>query len=366
MTGILRVMVVALATGIAGCASTTTGSLASYAPTLDPAPTPPQGLRAQFFGTTTVLIRDDKNAIMIDGFFSRPDALQLLLGKIEPDPVRIGEALNRGNVPDLDYLLVSHSHHDHAMDAPIVAEGRHATLVGSESTREIALGSGRYKLRFHLARAGEHVSAGLFKVTFFETAHAPYRFENPSRRSRDPIDPFRAWLDEKLAGEIKEPLSTPARFTEYKFGGNYVFLIEHPQGRILVVPSASVPHGLGNTKVDVVFLSIGDADKLSKKHIVAYWKKAVENTDARLVIPVHWDNLAGSLGAPLETPPPFFDDVGCAMQTLRFLNAGRAAIAFMPLFEPVALDVAHLRVAERSVDTSDTINPFTQGCRKGD
>jgi hypothetical protein len=74
-------------------------------------------------------------------------------------------------------------------------------------------------------------------------------------------------LKRKLAGDIHQRLETPARFTNYKLGLNYIFLIEHSQGRILVVPSAKVPLGLGDTKADVVFLSIADTDKLSNEHI---------------------------------------------------------------------------------------------------
>ena len=380
---VLRFIALAIMSGVGGCGSPPMQLVDSYAPTLNGEL---HGLRGQFFGTTTILLRDDDNAILFDGFFSRPSLESLVLTEIAPDSRRIDQALTRIDTQAVNYLFVSHSHLDHAMDAPAVAERTKATLVGWKSTCRIAQGwelsqgAGSAdeatsdskctlkRLKFLPAVAGDSVSAGNFKVTLLATSHAPYQFEDEPRRQRDFFDPLRAWLERKLAGEINRPLWPPARFTDYRLGDSYAFLIEHPHGNVLIVPSAGVPRDLGGVKANVVFLSIGDADKLSNEHIKEYWREVVQKTHAELVIPVHWDNQSGPLeDGPLKAFPSFVDNTACAMETLAFLNGGRVAIRFMPVFITVPLDSRSLSTLKHrnSGQGSDTVDPFEKGCRRG-
>ena len=289
------------------------------------------------------------------------------MGRIEPDRDRIRQALESIDLPKIDYVVVAHSHHDHAMDAPIVAELKHATLVGSQSTRNIAKGLRLGDLPFLYAYPGRQLSAGDFTVRFFVSPHSHYVFEEGRPHRRDLTDGFRTWLDEKLAGEIVKPLPMPACITDYKADNNYVMLIEHQQSnmRLLIVPSAGASLDLGDVKADVVFLGIGDADKLSNEHICQYWHEAVEKTEARLVIPVHWDNFFRPLDLKdphLQPFPPFVDDMACTMETIAFLNVGGVDIKFMPPLESVAFHFTGPRGVGKH-DAVGTSNPFTEGCR---
>jgi L-ascorbate metabolism protein UlaG (beta-lactamase superfamily) len=360
---VLLAMLVLCLCGTEGC-STAGLPFRTYVVPLD-APAA-QGLRGQFFGASTLLIRDDRNAILIDGFFSRPGWRELLegVGKIHPDPDLIEQRLANVEDATINYVLVAHSHHDHAMDAPIVARMRQSTLVGSESTRQISCGLGCGDVPFQPAEGP--LIAGDFTIRFFSTHHAPYPFEDAQGRSRDPLDPFRWWLERHLAGKIDHPLTPPVRITDYKVGHNYVFLIEHTQGKTLIVPSAGVPLDLGGAQADVVLLGIGDLDKLSNEHIRTYWKEAVEDTHARLVIPIHWDNFFRKLDDGLAPFPPVVDDVACAMETLTYFESHEAvAIRFMPLFRAVALDAGTARELGDQHETREMPDPFEKGCRAG-
>ena len=222
------------------------------------------------------------------------------------------------------------------MDALIVAQMRHATLVGSKSTRQISWGFGSPTVPFLLADSP--LIAGDFTITFFNAHHAPYQFEDEKGRRHDQFDWFRAWLERTLAGTI------------------------------LVVPSAKTPLELGDAQADVVLLGIGDLDKFSKDDIRTYWKAAVENTHARLVIPIHWDNFFRSLKHTLEPFPAFVDDVACAMETLTYLNSHKVAIRFMASFKTVPLDAATANTLgehEQSVQWPSEPDPFKDGCRAG-
>jgi L-ascorbate metabolism protein UlaG (beta-lactamase superfamily) len=347
-------IIIAVACVVAACKSNNYPPFESYAPTLPSTELPPKTLHARFFGTTTILISDGATSIMVDGFFSRPGLLRVLrgLGRIQSDYEQIDYALEKGNVGSIHVLLVAHSHHDHAMDAPAVARRYGALLVSSDSTRNIAAGMGLRNIPFRAIVHGtvlprEH--SGGFTIRFFESPHAPHKLK---------------FMEQMLAGTIDEPLYSPAYVWQYKLGHNYTFLLEHDLGNILIVASANVGLQLGDKKAAVVFLSIGNMDLLSNKKVNAYWQEAVINTGAKLVIPVHWDDFRYALNAPLKPFPYFVDDTACSMETIKFLAGDKVAVRFMPLFDPVLLSGTSARTAQHSA-TAKSRDPFTEGCRKG-
>lgn len=235
-------------------------------------------LTARFLGTSTIVISDGKTTIMTDGFLSRPSLGRLMLLPVSPRFRRIETALNRAKVTHVDAIFVAQSHHDHAMDTPYVAQRTGAKIVGSESTRQVALSVG-FPGRIETLRHGSRHDVGKFHVTVFQTPHS-----KPT--------PF--------PGEIAEDLSRRAWVEDYREGGNFSFLVEHPRGRILIVPARGCRIGqFQGVKADVVFLGIGGLG-VKEKLMIDYWKEAVEQTGAKSVFPIHWDNFFRELREPLE------------------------------------------------------------------
>ncbi|HBC19977.1 MAG TPA: MBL fold metallo-hydrolase, partial [Alcanivorax sp.] len=94
-----------------------------------------------FLGTSTVLVSDGTTHLLTDGYFSRVSIPQLF-GTIEPNQQRIDNALKQANISELDAIPVLHSHFDHAMDSPMVAQRTGAQLLGSASTAMVGRGGG--------------------------------------------------------------------------------------------------------------------------------------------------------------------------------------------------------------------------------
>jgi L-ascorbate metabolism protein UlaG (beta-lactamase superfamily) len=346
----MTAVVLTVASTITGCKLLSSPEIQFPSNTLAAAqPHERDGLRARFFGTTTILVADDNRSVMIDGFFSRPNALRVVLGGIEPDENRINAALVAGRVGEVDVLLVAHSHHDHAMDSPVVAKKTGALLVGSQSTAHIARGAGFPEERFCViapkpivpparpdlqgAKTGREDAAvcpklgsgrfrvGQFWIDIFQSKHAV---------------PTLSFLE--VTGHITEDLHTPAGLRDYKSEGTYTFLLHHPKGNILIVPSASNDLELGDAKANVVFLGIGYLNKQGAAFTRKFWDKVVTNTGAKLVIPVHWDWLTKPVrgNEPLIPLPYIIDDVGETMKVLReCAEAQGVELGFMPMYEPV-------------------------------
>ena len=235
-------------------------------------------LIATWWGTASVLLSDGEYAVLVDPFFTRPPGLlNLALNRaIAPDAKRIAASLKKAGVLTLEAVLVSHSHHDHAMDAGIVAQLTSAPLLGSPSTANIGRGAGLEPSQIITVMPGVPLQRGPFRITFIRSAHAGATGGYPT-------------------GEITEPLTPPAGYFDYKEGGTYSILIEHPRGSVLHHGSAGfVPGALKGPKADVVFLSVAAIDDLP-----SYLHEVVDAVGAKRVIPIHWDDFT----APLDSPP---------------------------------------------------------------
>src|SRR5512138_2353599 len=55
-------------------------------------------LRVTFLGVSTLLLDDGNTKILLDGFFTRPNARQLFLEKISPDKTIIKNSLQRAGI----------------------------------------------------------------------------------------------------------------------------------------------------------------------------------------------------------------------------------------------------------------------------
>jgi L-ascorbate metabolism protein UlaG (beta-lactamase superfamily) len=256
---------------------------------LPSAPAEARGIRVTFLGVSTLLLDDGETAILVDGFFSRPGVVRSLASRIEPDVERVEKSLARAGIDRLAAVITVHSHYDHAMDAPLVAERTGAILVGSESTANIARGWGLAEERIRVVGGETHERFGRFQVTLIPAAHFPHGM---------------------AMGEIHKPLVTPARAVDYKEGGSYSLIVEHDDKTLLVQGSAGfVPGRLRGRHADVVFLGTAGLGTREDEYRDAYWREVVTAVGARRVIAIHWDDFTRPLDEPLVPLSRLLDDV---------------------------------------------------------
>lgn len=271
----------------------------------------------RFGGVSNVLISDGRSTILVDGYFSRPSLVRMTLGRIRPNPQRIERALARLDAAHIDSVLVSHSHADHALDAPVVAERTGAELAGTPSTRMIATGYGLATVPFRELRHGESFDVGRFTVTPLRALHSD---------------------GDRVPGEIEEPLRLPARMQDFKTGGCFSFHVAHPHGTVFVHPTANfVPGALAHHRADVVYLGAGSAGKKGSGWLEQYWSETVGTLGAGAVRPVHWDAFWRSLDRPLRRLPRQLDDLDATLASFRRLAGEHVDVALPALWaaEPV-------------------------------
>ena len=226
----------------------------------------------------------------------RPGLPRMLLRRIGPDHRLIADCLARVGLGTLSAVLCAHSHYDHALDSPVIAERYGAVLVGSESTATIGRGYGLPDDRIRVVSDGETLRFGAFDVTMVHSVHSP---------------------GDAFPGEVTAAFSPPARASAWRTGTAYSIFFDHPAGSVLVHASANyLPGKLADRRADVVYLGIGGLGKQTPQFRIDYWNEVVLATGARRVIPVHWDDFWRPLRSPLRPQRYLFDRIDVAMQFL--------------------------------------------------
>lgn len=247
----------------------------SIVPTLD-------AVTMTWLGVTTLLFDDGETQLLIDGFFTRPSITDMLLGRpIASDAATINYVLDEYRMRRLAAIIPAHSHFDHAMDIGAIANRTSASILGSESSAQIARGAGVPEDQIVVAGNGDNYTFGQFTVTLIESAHAPIGFGGSV--------PY--------AGSIDTPLSMPAPLSAWRSGKSYTVVVAHPHGTTIVQASAGFRQGaLDGIKADVAVLGVALLEGLGHDHGEQYWQAVVTTSGATRVFPVHFDDYSQPFG----------------------------------------------------------------------
>ncbi len=278
-----------------------------------------------WLGISTLLFDDGETQILIDGFFSRPSIADVILGRpIDSDAAQINYAMNEFRMRRLAAIIPVHSHFDHAMDIGAIANRSSASIIGSESTAQIARGAGVPEDQISVVEDNAAFDFGNFHVTLRPSSHAPIGW-----RGSVPLD-----------GVIDKALEMPQPISAWRMGGAYTIVIEHPEGTALVQGSAAFrKYDLQDISADVVFLGVSQLDSLGKDYSELYWQHTVTATGSHSVYPIHFDDYLNPFGT-VVLPPKIIDNFETTAQWLNEfrLRWDRETSLFMPEFGvPVAI-----------------------------
>ena len=278
------------------------------------------GISVTWMGITNLIISDGETTLITDGFFTRvPSDPESRM--IEPDRPVIEGALGDLGIEEAAAVMVVHSHFDHALDAPVVAEKTGAMLLGSESTANIGRGLDLPEEQIRVVIPGEAMQYGGFKATFFVSRH----WVLPNRDAD--VLPYPT---------IDEPVVPPASFSAYKLGKAYTILLEHEHGNVLIQGSAGYVAGaLDGVQADIVLLGTGGLGDLPPGEQEDYFREIVSVTGARKVYPIHWEFMWTPLSEPFR-PDTDFDRAMDFLEKKK-LETG-VTYGLLPKGEPVLLD----------------------------
>jgi len=235
-----------------------------------------------WLGVTTLLFDDGETQVLIDGFFSRPSLTDVVFGRpVESDAATINYVLDEYRMRRLAAIIPVHSHYDHAMDIGAIANRSSASILGSETTAQIARGAGVPEDQIVVATDRGEYSFGQFTVTMIESMHAPFGWGGSV--------PY--------AGTIDQPLVTPAPVSAWREGSSWSIVVAHPHGSTLVEGSAGFHEdSLDGIHADVVMLGVSMLESMGREYAEQYWQAMVTTTGAAHVIPIHFDDFLQPFG----------------------------------------------------------------------
>ena len=233
--------------------------------------------RLRYLGTAGFLLESPDQTLVLDPYLSRPGLWTSLFGRLVPD-----EALLQREIPTADAVLVGHSHHDHALDAPALCRLTGAKLLGSASTLNIGRAYGLPESQMREVVPHRAEACGTLQATAIPSLHGK------AILGRIP-----------LPGTIDRPPAWPPRITDLRHGPVYLWHLDLGDTRILHVDSADFrADELKNTRADILCLCA-----IGRHYRPGYTREILALTGAKMVIPCHWDDFTTPWGAPVRQLP---------------------------------------------------------------
>jgi len=271
----------------------------------------PSGLGVRWLGTAGYELTFEQTTLLVDPYLTRVGLGRFLWTRIRPD----AEAIDRV-ITAADAVLVGHSHFDHVMDVPYIAERTGAHVYGSLSTTNLMAAAGLPEGQVTTLDPAHPTvfEVGPFRVTAVPSAHSPFALGNKV--------PY--------PGDIPCSCELPVRGKHYRCGDVFSYLIEVDGRRLYHLGSANlvedaIPAGVPRGEIDLLLVCI--AARFATPGFVG---RALDAIRPRRVMPMHYDNFFRSLDKPLRLLPRtrfgrFVDDVGAfsselTVQTLPLLG----------------------------------------------
>jgi L-ascorbate metabolism protein UlaG (beta-lactamase superfamily) len=248
-----------------------------------------QVVRLAYLGTAGWQISDGRTTLLVDPYLSR---LQMTTPN---DDVLPGDTRRRftgadtaesdtatidAHVQRADFILITHTHSDHVLDLPYIARKTGATVIGTESARNLARAYGIPGDKLIVARGGDDLEFEGWSVRVIPSLHgilrrAPFLRRDPNAPPPPSIIPIDA--------------VAPLRLNQFAEGGTLAYLIRISGRQILVFGSMNyIEREVDGLRPDVAL--IGAMPERREIHdYTSRLLRAIGNP--RMVLPTHWDRF---------------------------------------------------------------------------
>lgn len=229
-------------------------------------------IKIRWLSVASVIIEDGDSSILVDPDWTRPNLFHVFgFSKLVSNEALVKAELEKLKIKKVSGIFTSHSHFDHAIDAPIVARLTDAVNYVDQSSLRISNAYKDPRIKTMLIKAGSGIQLGKFKIT-------------PMRREHSAIGLIHMHF---LPGPVPENFDFG--FWQYKTGDTWFYLIEHPEKTILLDQGSASHLDLMTTKPSKVDVLIqGVANRENDQAIVNGYLKEFRPS---VFIPLHFDNF---------------------------------------------------------------------------
>jgi reactive intermediate/imine deaminase len=314
---IVVILIGACISAPAGAQSTVTRSAATR-PAAAQSALGPGELRLTYLGNAGWEITDGRRVVLVDPFLTQFRRWRPGGGDVAPSALYLPDtAFIRERVPRADYILITHGHSDHALDAGVISRRTGAVIVGHETAA-------------NLARAYDVPDSSLITVIGGED----YDFDDFSVRV---IPSIHSALDDKryfnngrgIAGKAPRGLRAPLKRNDYQEGGSLAYLVRMAGHEVLVMGSMNyLEREMTGLRPDVALIG-SNSQRLEIHDFTGRLMRALGHP--AVVIPNHADAYGDPdpSRAALADRRRFQEEVAAASPTTRFIAP--------TWFEPIVL-----------------------------
>ena len=325
---------------LAACA-TGSGAQASR-----PAPAPLKAgeIRLTYLGNAGWEITDGRRVVLVDPFLTQFRRWRPGGRDVAPTEAYLPDtAFIRERAPRADYILITHGHSDHALDAGVISRRTGAVIIGHETA-------------VNLARAYDVPDSSLITVIGGED----YDFDDFSVRV---VPNIHSALDDKryynngrgIAGKAPRGLRAPLKRNDYQDGGNLAYIVRMAGHEVLFMGSMNyIEREMEGLRPDVALVGANS----QRLEIHDYTGRLLRALGApAVVIPSHADAYGdpNPSAAALADRRRFQDEVRAASPSSRFIEPR--------WFEPIVIPARTLAAgtpasSERTAVTAPGIAPL--------
>jgi L-ascorbate metabolism protein UlaG (beta-lactamase superfamily) len=244
-------------------------------------------VKLTYLGTAGWEITDGKLVVLLDPYYTRlrnsnsaaHNDSRPLYG--EDDFIDSDHKVIDQHVPgQVNYILVSHTHWDHALDVPYIAAKTGAQIIGSESTANLAIISGIKEDKIIPVRGGEDYDFKTFSVRVIPSLHTPLN--------------NRHLLDMRV---LPRDAKMPLRRSDYVEGGTFSFLVRIGGHQILTMSSFNyIEREFDGLRPDILLMTPGGDGPIYR-----YVDRLMQALgEPRIVLFTHWDKFGLPYGDPQD------------------------------------------------------------------
>ena len=250
-------------------------------------------LRLTYLGAAGWTISDGRITVVLDPYLSRvrfsgrpygqadaTTAKNDIRPVVRMDAVPISDtAALDTHVPKADFILLSHSHFNHAMDMPYIARKTGATVIGTESASNVARAGAVPEAQIITVRGGEDYQfngLGVQVVPSLHSALGEKRYFNP--------------------GIVPRNVTGTLKLKDYVEGGTLAYVVRLGGHAVLFLGSMNyIERELTGLRPDVVFVPAArprlEIRDYTRRLLLALGRPKV-------VVATHWDDQGLPFGAP--------------------------------------------------------------------
>lgn len=279
-----------------------------------------QPIELTYLGNAGWQIKAANKVILVDPYISefrhaRSDSRQITSDDpvATPDTAGIDAKIHRA-----DYILITHGHYDHMIDAPHISKKTGAVIICSDSAANIARAYGIGKRfapadvspaeirqqRLIVVRGGEDLQFDGFSLAVIPSLHTAL-FD-------------KRYNDGFWAGSTRAGLSAPLHESDYAEGGTFIYLLRIAGHQVFIMGSMNyIEREISGLRPDVAIVGAGE----SRREIYDYAGRLMRALgDPPVVLPTHWDDYGTKpRGAALKEVALFSQEIRAASPHTRIV-----------------------------------------------